>query len=364
MAIRIAVIDDGVSTETFSDLKFCVEIDEKLKACSCKKAAPQDSHGTHCAMIIKRYAPSAQIGSIKILDAQTGSGFVEKLIPALDWCKNNSVSLINLSLGTTHAKDYMVIKNAIEEYKDHMVIVAAVCNKNAVSYPASIPEVIGVCCHIELHDDEYFTNPSPDFVGIDFYASARHHIGFQTLASNSFAAPLITAKVSEIMDMSGSRNAKRIRRELCAQSRCSPFTLPEGREDGSEIPRIVILTKNKIEISVDVAKLFIQHEYNALYLSSKSCSAQIPVFPLSDGKLDELTIEYFLKRVETDVMIMGLCTEDINENSLYFDCDLLFCGMETTNLDTLVRYEKKIMIDERKNDVASEIYRMAFDFLI
>ncbi len=55
-------------------------------------------HGTICAIIIEKYCPDAVFNSIRILN-QNGTGGVEKLEPALEWCCKNNIKLSILVWG-------------------------------------------------------------------------------------------------------------------------------------------------------------------------------------------------------------------------------------------------------------------------
>lgn len=58
-------------------------------------------HGTICAMIIENNFSECMLSSVKILN-DDGIGKVDKLKIALDWCYQNNIFLVNLSLGVTH----------------------------------------------------------------------------------------------------------------------------------------------------------------------------------------------------------------------------------------------------------------------
>jgi hypothetical protein len=69
-SIRVAGIDDGISETLYNigRLDFDIEINHGLSADKRREYNPfLASHGTTCAAIIKKYAPNARLGSIKIL---------------------------------------------------------------------------------------------------------------------------------------------------------------------------------------------------------------------------------------------------------------------------------------------------------
>ncbi len=160
----------------------------------------QFMHGTHCAMIIEKYNPSVVLHSIRILD-DNGRGIIDKLQPALEYCCQNNIRLVNLSLGTTHFMDKMVIRRVINHYVNRgMVIVAATANSGFRTYPASFSNIIGVASGTEqgINNKLYWQT------GVEFAAPSEHEISidgyiFTLGKSNSYAAPYITAKVGSIL---------------------------------------------------------------------------------------------------------------------------------------------------------------------
>lgn len=208
--INIAIIDDGVNEQVYPYLSLAkdIEVNSHLEFVPrINNDSSNLSHGTICAAIIKKYAPSASLSSIKILNKQA-KGVKEKLIKAIDWCIAQQINIINLSLGSIHYCDYMSIKEMVNlAYRNGLIIIAASSNRNVVTYPASLTNVIGVKCdrdHI-LTNDEYIYNIDP-VDGIEITANAQHCLSdilgkeYTTYPSNSFAAPVITAVICQIMN--------------------------------------------------------------------------------------------------------------------------------------------------------------------
>ena len=113
LEIQIAVIDSGLNEKLLDRKKIRnrFEVDENndfIEERSMSKAS-DFLHGTICAIIIEKYCPDAVFNSIRILN-QNGTGGVEKLEPALEWCCKNNIKIVNLSLGTTHFKEKDILK--------------------------------------------------------------------------------------------------------------------------------------------------------------------------------------------------------------------------------------------------------------
>jgi hypothetical protein len=206
---HIAVVDDGINEDFFrtGPLVHNVEVTE---TCVVKMRQGYDrarmSHGTVCAGIIRKYAPSTALSSVKIL-GENFRGLPRQLNRAIDYCVEKKIRVIHLSLGTIAPADFPGIRETVNRaFRKGHVIVAAVNNKNIYTCPASLANVIGVQCD---RGGEYAGGRlrpavcSP--IGVDFFCLANHALidrlgqPFVTYESNSFAAPLVTARAASLL---------------------------------------------------------------------------------------------------------------------------------------------------------------------
>ncbi|MCX7923052.1 MAG: S8 family serine peptidase [Clostridia bacterium] len=233
LPVHIGIIDDGVNENLYdTELIHNIEITQELKIYRREKYnSYKKSHGTICAGIIKKYSPEAKLSSIKIL-SDSGTGIREQLVKAIEWCIDNNINLINMSLGTIDFRDFDILKDSINcAYKKGIIIVAASNNKDVVTYPSSFSNVIGVKCDRseQLQEGQYIYNYyAPD--GIDITAFGSHSlIGFWRKSEtfgpvNSFAAPYITAVVHDMMKNHPGIQLEGIRDELRTRAVNSPDT--------------------------------------------------------------------------------------------------------------------------------------------
>lgn len=203
MSVNIAIVDNGIRSELLKNpMNYNMEITEDK---SCKNFLYDFEeqlffHGTDCALIIEKYCPEADLTGIKILD-NNGKGILDKLEPALEWCFQKGIILINLSLGTTHFQDRNKIRQIINHYVNKgMIFIAATANNGYKTYPASFSNVIGVASgdEFDINTNLFYHN------GVDLIAPSNHEImvkenSFTLKNSNSYAAPYITAKVCHLM---------------------------------------------------------------------------------------------------------------------------------------------------------------------
>ena len=206
--MKIAILDDGIATcDLYINCDSQWQISNQMTIPTAIPS-PSDStytHGTICAAIIQKYAPAAQLISLKVLPANA-AGSAKQLLAAMQWCLDQDIQVLNLSLGTTSPPDYVEIARMAHRLADHnRIIVAAQNNNNQYTVPASLDCVIGVKKRSLYSDSQYMVTWYP-LDGIEVLASARHHLrrkdgsDFTTEICNSFAAPLITAQIANLLD--------------------------------------------------------------------------------------------------------------------------------------------------------------------
>jgi hypothetical protein len=207
--VHIAILDDGVNEKYFDSISLAnnLIVTKDLKIEKRADYNPYNiSHGTICAGIIKKYNNNISISSIKILNDR-GLGNRKKLIKALDWCIDNNIKIINLSLGSSSVRDINELRYIVDKaYKEGIIIIAANHNRNIMTYPASFYNVIGVKCDRKeiLNIGEYIYNHQR-VDGIEITACSKHYLinylnnSYGTENVNSYAAPMITGIVSKIV---------------------------------------------------------------------------------------------------------------------------------------------------------------------
>ena len=222
-SIRVAVVDDGINEKLFSlgCLDANLAISSELAVDTRRDYnAFLPSHGTTCAAIIKKYAPDVNLISIKILNDSSRRSEKHQLITAIEWCVDNGIKLVNLSLGTVDFRDFDEIKYCVNKaFENDLIIVAACNNKNIYTVPSCLTNVIGVRCRKIYTNAQYRFIPYP-FNGIDAEASGRHMLtdiygnSRYTSPANSFAAPLVTAMVYKILMRNSGIVLEEIKEEL------------------------------------------------------------------------------------------------------------------------------------------------------
>jgi hypothetical protein len=227
--IHIAIIDDGVNSKYFNEMSLVhdLEITSKLEIKKRNQKSPySNSHGTTCAAIIRKYYKKGILSSIKILN-EKGLSNKHKLIKAIEWCIQNKVDIIHLSIGSVHYEDKKELKRIIDKAnRNGLIIIAANKNEDIITYPAFFKNVIGVKSQKfkSLREGEYIYL----FKGIDrieVIACGSHLLKnykgkeYITPNCNSFAAPMITAMVAEIIEKLSKHSVKLVKKILWQKSK-------------------------------------------------------------------------------------------------------------------------------------------------
>ncbi len=103
-------------------------------------------HGTAVAAAIREKVPGADLFAVKVFDRRL-SVRIEAILRALEWCRENRMEVINLSLGTPNEDHRVPLLAAIA---DNGLAVSA-----ADLLPGSLPGVVGVAADESCPRDEY-----------------------------------------------------------------------------------------------------------------------------------------------------------------------------------------------------------------
>lgn len=225
--IKIAVIDNGVADELLTKtLEYKVYVDN-TNHCVIDNDNMEFSgfiHGTICAWIIENNFPECLLSSVKILN-NDGIGKIDKLGGALEWCYQNNIFLVNLSLGLTHFRDKAIIRDIINHYANRgMVIVAATANSGYRTYPASFSNVIGVVAGKKIEVNyELQKQKGIDLIAISNYEVEIEGNNFRLDGSNSYATPYVTAMIGNILKDDPQNDVCSVRKKILAKEELTSF---------------------------------------------------------------------------------------------------------------------------------------------
>ncbi len=197
---KVIIIDDGINLTSIS--KYVKKVDtyevKEKKVIKYNSEETLITHGSKCAAIFTSYAKQFELISLKVMDNKAKTN-INYLIIALEWCLNNDIKLISLSIGSSFFLDYDKLKPIVDKLiKKGVIIVAANNNNNKLTYPAAISGVIGVRCDNsnKLKCKEYSYNKD-DMFGIEVTAASfsEEFKDLNIKNHNSYITPYIAALV-------------------------------------------------------------------------------------------------------------------------------------------------------------------------
>ena len=326
--IKAAIIDDGANPALFRNVSNFI-ISRNLKVTESDLSVKYGIHATLCMSVINKYTDISDIHwlNIQIINIETGRSSHEQFIRALEFCEEQDVKLIHLSLGTREYSDFPEIETKINVLLEkETVIVAALSNEGTLTYPACIDGVIGVKEDNREKDFNYlYVDDAID--NVNFLAPANHLIRIGGKLefierSNSFAAPVITAKVIEILRKDSNMSIEKVKEKLkknavCHVSAGSFKEYMDINEEDITVPLIGVFMKDEssaASLAKELNLLFIYNEYKAIYCSSRENG--LFKFPATDI----LKYLLFLTKFSCcDIIIAGFSDKEIIRNSIPFD---------------------------------------------
>lgn len=376
---KVAVIDDGINEEYYGvkSLSFNVEItpDQLLtQRCCYKKDIP--SHGTICAAIIQKYAPDAKIGSVKILDLNRKTAKIDSLITAINWCVQNKIIIINLSLGTVDFHDFKALRTCINSASEAGSIIIAACNNNNnFTYPACMTNVISVKTSKKYIDNMFSMNECL-YEGIDFLASSRHCLvdindnsNYSPLC-NSFAVPLITAEVYNILQEHPNFSLEEIKMLLNQKSNkisdsYNPYMtlsvdwVPDSQKrEAASVDKTV---KKIIQNNVDSVNIILSND-EISNIPKKFSDTKVKFWTPVNDVCKDCKIRRCIKKIDIPVVAINFYCEDYliilnNLNKEFLNNGYFSLGVSDNSMGVLYDIEYKDILSHGLKESVCEIYQ-------
>jgi subtilisin family serine protease len=180
-------------------------------------------HGTAVAGAIREKAPDAQLYAVKVFDRVLTTN-IEAIIRAIEWCLENRIDVINLSLGTLNPEHREVMEMAVARATNKsLVLVAAREMSGKLSFPGCLPSVIATAEDWHLPRNSFRVDTLED--GPVFVASAypREIPGVpkeRNLNGISFAVANMSGFVARAREMAPRANVAQLKRLLVEEATC------------------------------------------------------------------------------------------------------------------------------------------------
>lgn len=197
--LRIAFID-SFSTIQKAQIAHYTIIKENIKRVSTPLNGR--THADDCIEIFMQNSKNCvKIISLDVFSKGEQYASIDNLIACLQWCINEQVKIINLSMGSISYTDYNKLNNIITMlYEKNIILIAAGNNQNRVTLPASMYKVIGVRgdAHDQIPWGQWFYS-SNDLAGLEITVHTPLTFCSDFIFSpdcNSYACAYISAIVS------------------------------------------------------------------------------------------------------------------------------------------------------------------------
>lgn len=169
-----------------------------------------NGHGTHVAGIVAAVdnsigvvgvAKRAKLYGVKVLNA-AGSGWMSDIAAGLEWCVNNQIQVVNMSLGAT--ADSQTLHDAcIAARAAGVVMVVAAGNEGGpVCYPGAYAEVICVVATDSANHltswDNFGSAVDVAAPGVSVYSTYKGG-GYSTLSGTSMATPHVAGVAALVL---------------------------------------------------------------------------------------------------------------------------------------------------------------------
>lgn len=178
-------------------------------------------HGTAVAGAIREKAPDAQLYAVKVFDRALTTN-IDAIIKAIDWCAENQIDVINLSLGTVNLEHRDRIERAVVRAAENgSVLVAAREMSDKSSLPGCLPSVIGVTADWECARDRYRVKSSenrPVFVASAYPREIPGVSRERNLNGISFAVANMTGFVARAREVAPNASIDQLKRLLVEES--------------------------------------------------------------------------------------------------------------------------------------------------
>lgn len=213
LAVKVAILDTGIDLD-HPDLQN--NIKGNVNTINPRKNGNDDNgHGTHVAGIVAAInneigvigvGPEIYLYAVKVLD-RNGLGWLSDLIEGLEWCINNRMQVMNMSLGSS--SDNQSFHDAIiKTYQAGITQVAAAGNNGesggAITYPAKYSETIAVSAIDKYNQLATFSSFGSEIdlaaPGVDIKSTYNNGY-YTTLSGTSMAAPHVAGTAALVLSV-------------------------------------------------------------------------------------------------------------------------------------------------------------------
>ena len=235
--VRVAVIDSGIEGDhpLVGKVQQAIAVEDSDDDKVQFVEGPHDDlygHGTACAGLIRAMAPDVELVSVRVLGPDL-KGSAYTFANGLEWCIENGVNVVNLSLSTANEDYAETFYELIDRASQrNVIVVSAMNNERKRSIPSEFAGVFSVACCEGSDRERFLRNPRAPAewgaVGIDVEVPWSR--GSTIVATgNSFAAAAMAGLVARVVGAHPGITpwqAKTVLAALAANAEASPPARP------------------------------------------------------------------------------------------------------------------------------------------
>ena len=234
--VRVAIIDSGIDP-THEKIG---AVHEVLLDSVPPQVTPSAGHGTACAGIIRQIVPTALLYDVRIFD-ESLTADPPALLAAIRWTIEQRMDVVNLSLGTTDVAFRDALADVCRQAREAgVILVAAEHNDGRESYPAVLPDVIGVTGGKVRGRYGYYYRPGDAIECVargDAQRVCWTKPPYLMVSGTSFAAPYVSGVVAMIRQAHPGASLEQVREMLQANAlKGTPERLQSERPSPTTVP--------------------------------------------------------------------------------------------------------------------------------
>ena len=204
--IKIALVDSGVRADelppTLSFTGFGLSLKATNHVVVNDNFKDLHGHGTRIAQYIHEQVPQAELMIIRVTDSQFQISS-DLLAAGIELAYKSQADIIHVSMGTQNMGHALLLRDSCSAArKGGSIVVSSAHPKGERTYPADLPEVVGVTAHKDCHRLFHFPKklfPKKQWKGLSEKFVADAHVN-EKYAGVSFATAYVTSLLCAIQE--------------------------------------------------------------------------------------------------------------------------------------------------------------------
>ena len=325
---KIAIIDDLIQDNCLKHpvVHYRLENGCFRQTMMCLHEGMTATHGTIVAKVLQTYAWEYEIINIQILDNwfTQHACSADRLIVALEFCSQIDVDVVHCSIGTERLSRIRQVQEPLAKLlHKNIPVIAAGSNEMYRTIPASCPGVFGV-----MFTDNCLLPPGRFAVAEDPYLDTEFVANYELFdttnmhhaKSSSLAAPVVTARVNELLNSEGACSFDMLMTALKREA------WPDGLSDhwierplrtteSVPVVYLVDIFAQDGQRQIGLLNIFAQYGYEAVGITSVNTVKDVRLLCYTGlcNQSPEKIVRSMLASTRADLLIVFLKATDVHQ---------------------------------------------------